>query len=94
MLTVSDVPVLLPGDVQREAPRQGGLLALVVGEGEEGVPAVEAEGLRQVVDLASQVDRGGVLQAGRVGAVPDGPDPLDCEGQRLPWLCLTSCRQQ
>ena len=94
MLTVSDVSVLLPGDVQLEAPRQGGLPALVVGEGEEGVPAVEAEGLRQVVDLPSQVDRGGVLRTGRVGTVPDGPDPLDCEGQRLPWLCLTSCRQQ
>ena len=91
---MSDVSVLLPGDVQLEAPRQGGLPALVVGEGEEGVPAVEAEGLCQVVDLASQVDRGGVLRAGRVGAVPDGPDPLDCEGQRLPWLCLASCRQQ
>ena len=91
---MSDVAVLLPGDVQREAPRQGWLPALVVGEGEEGVPAVEAEGLCQVVDLASQVDRGGVLQAGRVGVVPDGPDPLDSEGQRLPRLCLASCSKQ
>ena len=90
MLTVSDIPVLLPVDVEGEAPGHGDLLAEVVGEGEEGVPAVEGEGLGDVVGLASQVNGGSVLGTGRVGVVPDVPDPLHSVGHGLPGLCLAS----
>ena len=88
-LTVSDVSVLLPGDVERDPARHRDLLPHVVGDGEEGVPAVERQGLGQVMNPASQVDGGRVLSTGRVVVVPDSPDPLHSVAQGSPGLGLT-----
>ena len=89
-LTVSNVSVLLPVDVERDPARHGDLLPPVVGDGEEGVPAVESQGLGQIVNSSSQVDGGRVLSTGRVVVVPDTPDPLHGKGQALPRLGLAS----
>ena len=89
VLTVSNISVLLPVDVERNPARHRHLLPPVVGDGEEGVPGVEGQGLCQIVDPPCEVDGGGVLSTGWVVVVPEIPDPLHGVSQTLPGLTLT-----
>ena len=87
-LTPSHLSLHLPGDIKRDRARHCHLLVRVAGDGEEGVPGVEFQGLRQVVDPTCQVDGGHVLNTGRVVVVSDSSNSLHSVAKASPGRCL------